>query len=315
MKRFLRWFGPCVVLLVGLLSVASCTWSHQDLDNLTAYRVDTTTPFPLDRGNQLGSVATYKGLPLKLADRGIPQVEPVDDVIGLLCIGMSNASIECADFHTKVQAGIAQGIINPQVRVVNCAVGGHAIERWNDPGYDEMLWGACIHDKIPAAGLRPDQIRVVWHKAASQFTADPTGKVLPPYPDPDSDYFRFYDSLATFAMLLKIKLPAVQAVYTSSRSYGGFARREHRGEPLSFEEGMALNEWLNHQAEHSDPWFGWGPYIWAPDCETGITNRSDICYDRSDFRSDGIHPERGALDKITHMLHSHFSRHRWYQNR
>jgi hypothetical protein len=313
MQHFLRWFFPHAIFLVSLFSVVSCTVNSPNLANLRPVDVDTTTPFPLDRGSRSSAPSSYKGLPLEMAERGQPHIEPVEDRIGLLCIGMSNGNIECEDFIATVERAIARGEVNPQVRVVNCAVGGHAIERWNDPAYAEILWGACIQEKIPAAGLRPDQIRVVWHKAASQFTTDPAGNLLPPYPDPASDYFRFYDSLSTFATRLQEKFPSVQAVYTSSRSYGGFARRDRRSEPLSFEEGMALNEWLNNQPDPSPVWFGWGPYIWAPDCASGVTNRSNVCYVRSDFRDDGIHPTREATGKISQMLHSRFMEDGWYR--
>lgn len=123
--------------------------------------------------------------------------------------------------------------VNAAVRVVNCAVGGHAIQRWNDPAEDAGLWDRCIAQKLPAAGVRADQVRVLWHKAANQFTLGPGGTPLPTYPAAGSDYEAFTRNLATFAACVRTKLPAVQAVYTSSRSYGGFAGSPGRGEPRS----------------------------------------------------------------------------------
>lgn len=247
-----------------------------------------------------------------LQDNGAPTVTPVDGVIGVVCIGMSNANQECGDFIEKLAAGAFAGQVNPQVRFVNCAVPGNAIERWNDPARDNKLWDGCIQHKIPRAGLRLEQIRVVWHKAADMMTTDAGGAVYPPYPDPNSDYFHFYENLTTFAARLHEKLPAVQAVYVTSRSYGGFASKASRGEPHSYEEGLALNQWLKDHPLVEGVWYGWGPYIWAPDCATGTTNGSGVCYERSDYRDDGIHPAQGALDKISQMLHERLSEFEWY---
>lgn len=213
-----------------------------------------TIPVPLD----LNSSVTYKGLSLTLQDNGTPTVTPVGGVIGVVCIGMSNANQECGAFIEKWEQGVLAGKINPQVRFVNCAVGGNAIEAWNNSQRDSELWDACLQQKIPAAGLRPEQVRVVWHKAANMLTTDASGASYPPYPDPNADYFRFYENLTTFAARLHEKLPSVQAVYVTSRSYGGFSTKPERGEPLSYEEGLALNQWLADNPTVNGVWFGWG---------------------------------------------------------
>jgi hypothetical protein len=226
---------------------------------------------------------------------------------------MSNSNQECADYIEQVDAGRMAGTINPAVRLVNCAVGGHAIERWIDPAYDRDLWGTCLETRLRQRGVRADQVRVVWHKAARQFTTDARGAVLPAYPNPASDYFLFQQNLSRFAEVLRERIPSVQAVYTSGRSYGGFAQSPGRGEPLSYEEGQALNQWLASSGSRGDIWFGWGPYLWAPDCASGGTSGSGVCYSRDDYQADGVHPAAGALAKITRLLHGRFSQHTWYQ--
>jgi len=170
------------------------------------------------------------------------------------------------------------------------AVGGHAIEKWNDPAYDATLWDDCISRKLAQAGIRPDQVRVLWHKAADQFTTLPNGAPLPAYPATGSDYDAFFANLTTIAGRVRAKFPSVQAVYVSSRSYGGFADTPARGEPLSHEEGHALNSWLARNREVQGVWYGWGPYLWAPDCAAGVQNVGGVCYVRSDYVSDGVHP-------------------------
>lgn len=273
---------------------------------------DSLVPIPIDNPPP-GGPSTYKGLPLALTDNGQPVVMPVDGIIGVVCIGMSNANLECQDFIDKVDAGRFADAINPAVRFVNCAVGGNAIERWDDPTYDDGLWDICLRKKIVQRGLRPDQIRVVWHKAARQFTGQPNGEPLPSYPDPASDYFLMLGALDQFAQRVKEKIPSVQAVYVTSRSYAGFALDPLRGDPLSYEEGHALNQWLAANPVVNGIWFGWGPYIYAPPCASGQTNGSSICYEKTDYLRDGVHPAQGARDKISMLLHQRFSQEAWYR--
>ncbi|MFZ5821250.1 MAG: hypothetical protein ACOYYJ_15245 [Chloroflexota bacterium] len=302
---------PVFLGILALLSFA-CNLTVSASAPTTTLATETETsdlPIPLGTDEQV----TYKGLSLILQDNSAPTVTPVDDVIGFVCIGMSNANQECGAFIEKWEQGVLAGKINPQVRFVNCAVGGNAIEAWNNSQRDSELWDACLQQKIPAAGLRPELVRVVWHKAANMLTIDASGASYPPYPDPNADYFRFYENLTTFAARLHEKLPSVQAVYVTSRSYGGFSTKPERGEPLSYEEGLALNQWLADNPTVNGVWFGWGPYIWAPDCATGTVNASGVCYERVDYQADGIHPAQGARNKIVRMLHVRFSQFEWYQ--
>jgi hypothetical protein len=275
---------------------------------------NTTIPFPIDRGDDgAATPGAYKGLPLRLADNGKPAVTPLDGVIGFVCVGMSNAYRECTDFQQRVRAELS-GEINPAVRVVNCAVGGHAIEMWNDPAIDADLWDLCISQRLPEAGVRLEQVRVLWHKAADQFTTGPGNTPLPTFPSPGSDYDAFFGNLSTFAARVHSKFPAVQAVDTSSRSYGGYAGNEAaRGEPLSYEEGHALNQWLLKHRTVDGVWYGWAAYLWADSCASGITNASGVCYDRADYVEDGVHPSASGQEKISRMLHARFLEEAWYR--
>jgi hypothetical protein len=274
---------------------------------------DTAQPFPIDRGDDgPHTPGSYKGLPLRLADNADAVVTPVDGVIGLVCIGMSNANQECNAFIARVRGDWA-GQVNAQVRVANCAVGGHAIERWVDPADDDRLWDACIETRLPQAGIRPDQVRVLYHKAANQFTTGPGGSALPLYPAGGSDYDNFLANLTAFAARVPDRFPSVQAVYTSSRTYGGYAPHAGRGEPLSYEEGHALNTWLRENTTVRGVWYGWGPYLWAPDCATGIRNGADLCYTREDYVADGVHPSALGQAKVARALHDHLRRFDWYR--
>ncbi len=272
---------------------------------------DTSTPLAIDAATQESSgPASYKGLPLELTNNGVPQVTASDDLVGMVCIGMSNANQECRRLIRGMEE-VWEAQIDPQERLVNCALGGHAIERWNDPAFDDVLWTDCA-DKVAAAGLTLEQVRVILHKAANQFTTRPDGSPLPAYPHPDSDFFNFHENLDILAGRVTDFFPALQAVFTTSRSYGGFAERPARGEPLSYEQGHALNQWLYSNPSVDGVWFGWGPYIWAPDCDTGDTNGAGICYERADFQADGIHPSPAGEIKIATLWHHKLRSQPWY---
>ena len=301
-----------VALAVGGGGAACSDSTGPGADTKAPPGIDLTVPYPIDRGDDPDTPGTYKGLWLRLVENGRPTVLPVDGMIGLVCVGMSNGNQECTDFLERV-AGTFAPDVNPAVRVVNCAVGGHAIERWIDPAYDGVLWDDCVTRKIPQAGLRPDQVRVLWHKAANQFTTVSGGAAKPTYPAAGSDYEAFLGNLGEFAARVPDKFPSVQAVYSSSRSYGGFAGNPGRGEPLSYEEGHALNSWLRENREVRGVWYGWGAYLWAPDCATGVSNGGGACYVREDYVADGVHPSTSAKAKVSSLLHARFRQESWYR--
>jgi lysophospholipase L1-like esterase len=273
---------------------------------------DVSTPFPIDRGDEGATTpGSYKGYWLRLVERPAPTITAVDGVIGVVCIGMSNSAQECNRWIQQVTAAW-QGEVNPAVRIVNCAVGAHAIERWVDPAFDAVLWDACIANKLAARGVRPEQVRVLYHKAANQFGA--AGGQLPPLPAPNANYHLFITNHQAFAARVRTRFPAVQAVYTTGRSYGGFAPAgSPRGEPQAYEESHALNSWLRQNPSVDGVWYGWGPYIWAPPCTSGVQNGAGLCYDRDDYRDDGVHPTAAGELKIARLIHDRFRREPWYR--
>jgi hypothetical protein len=274
---------------------------------------DTAALHAIDAGGRDGAPSTYRGLPLALVQRPTPPITAVDGVIGVVCVGMSNAAQEC----TRLIAATAVGgpwhsEVAPNVRIVNCAVGGHALERWNDPAYDAPLWRDCIDRKLGARGVRLDQVRVILHKAAHQFGVGPGGAPLPLLPEATSNYARFQSSLSSFALRVPEWFPAVQAVYTSSRSFGGFTTRWERGDPQAYDEGHALNTWLAQHTGVDGIWYGWWGYLWAPACTSGRRNGSGICYDRSDYQADAVHPTAAGEIKIARLQHDRLRQEAWY---
>lgn len=154
---------------------------------------------------------------------------------------------------------------------------------------------------------------MLYHEAANQFTTGAGGTPLPLYPDPRSDYAAFIANLETFAGRVSSKFPSVQAVYASSRSYGGFAGNPGRGEPLSYEEGHALNAWLRDNPRVDGVWNGWGAYLWAPQCTGGEHNGAGLCYDRADYVAEGVHPSPAGEAELARAMHERLLREAWYR--
>jgi len=298
--------GLSILILFHIL-LSACTVNSNTL------QTDTLEPYPIHHESSVSNAPlTYKGLDLMLTDSGTPVINSEDGVIGMVCIGMSNASQECERYIQGIRTVFADEV-SSNVRLINCALGGHAIERWNDPEFDPALWDRCT-DLITEAELSLSDIRVVLHKAANQFTIGPNRQPLPLYPDPGSDFFAFKENLSVFSERVTTFFPGLQAVFTTSRSYGGYTDRPERGEPLSYEEGHALNQWLLENPSVDDVWFGWGPYIWAPDCSTGVNNGLGFCYDRSDYVQDAVHPSSTGEVKVARMWHLKLSEHEWYRD-
>ena len=302
---------PACHLLLPLLLTIACT---DTAPSPPLEPQNVATPVPIDVAPGPGVPTHYKGLPLQLVQRPTPTVTPVDGVIGVVCIGMSNAAQECGRLLEAVSAGGPWGHeVAPEVRLVNCAVGGHALERWIDPAFEAVLWEACLGPKLSMRGVRPDQVRVILHKAANQFGLAPGGAALPLYPDAAANFHAFQRHLSTFAATVRSRLPGLQAVYTSSRSYGGFTPRPERGEPQAYEEGHALNQWLAAHPMVDGVWYGWWGYIWAPDCAGRGRNGQGVCYERTDFQADAVHPTAAGEIKIARLQHDRLRAERWYR--
>lgn len=304
----MKYYYPSMLLVCLVTFLFACTVNSSETES----ELDTDTPYPIHK-NSLDSQSplTYKGLKLELTDNGEPDVSPYGGVIGMVCIGMSNAAQECDRYKLAIQNVYADEV-SDNVKLINCALPSHAIERWNDSEYDNTLWERCT-DLISDEGLALSQIRVVLHKAANQYTLDENNQALPLYPHEDSDFYRFKNNLSVFGERVTEYFPELQAVFTSSRIYGGFTDRIHRGEPLSYEEGHALNQWLEDHQSINGVWFGWGPYLWAPECNTGIVNGNGFCYERSDFVQDAIHPTSTGEVKVAKMWHIKLSQYQWYR--
>jgi hypothetical protein len=66
---------------------------------------NVSTPFPIDAEPADTRPTSYKQLPLALTTQPAPSITPVDGVIGVVCIGMSNANQECGRLLAATNAG------------------------------------------------------------------------------------------------------------------------------------------------------------------------------------------------------------------
>ncbi len=301
------------LLTVTLLVTACETGLDPTPDDGSPPGADVTKPFPIDRGDDgLGTPGKYKGLWLRLFDNGRPLISRFEDQVGVVCVGVSETADECADFIARINSHWLGDVAN-DVRVLNCGRREFGLEQWIDPDYDFELWEACIYLLMPYVGMRPEQIRVVYHQAGNSETTYPDGSPLPTYPDPESNYHTLYDNLTAFSERVYRFFPNLQAVYTSSRSYGGFTRTGQRGEPLTYEEGHAVNSWLANNPFINGVWYGWGAYTWAPPCPADIMNGQGICYFQSDFEADGVKLSPAGRGKISWQIHHRLLLEDWYR--
>jgi len=248
----------------------------------------------------------YFGLSGGLVDNGRPTVTATDGRVVIIAISMSNGRLE---FDRFIERYAHHPDVSAAIGLVNCARGGNALERWLER---QELWDDC-RSKVVSAGFAPEQIKVVWAKDADQFTDH--GRTLP---DPRADYYDMVANISALSERIGREFPSVQAVFHSSRIYAGYvaqARQAARGEPISYEGGLAVNAAIERwkAGELPDaPWIGWGPYLWA---NATTPNGSGLTWLPEDFRDGGLdpHPSDAGQTKVADALHAFFMQFDWYR--
>ncbi len=297
------------------IDVERAGYQPQSIERLVEEGEDVTVMLASDAGStnemipldMMGPNDTYYGLQGGLVDNGVPTVEAAGDKIIIIAISMSNGFQEFSRF-TELYEGHPD--VSDQIVLINCAVGGSALESWLS---EQTLWGRCKDDITRNYSL--DQVKVVWAKDANQDTAD--GITLP---DANADYYDLIANIGALSQKIGVEFPSVQAVFHSSRIYGGYVedrKQAARGEPISYEGGFAINavieKWQAGQLPGA-PWIGWGPYIWANG--TTMANASGILWSTADFQGtngDNQHPSAAGATKVADALHAFFMQFDWYQ--
>ncbi len=224
-------------------------------------------------GYEAGLYPGSNSIPPGYAEQA-PPIVPVDGIVGVISVGMSNTSQE---FGKLIEIAAGDAEINPAVRLVNGAQPGMDANKIANPADYYWTW---IHSKVNLAGLRNDQILVAWLKEARARPTEtfPTNAEI------------FSGQLAAIARNIRDNFPSIKRVYLSSRIYAGYATNNLSPEPDAYEGGFAV-KWLVEDrilGLVDTPWLAWGPYLWAD----GLNARSDgLTWQCGDVRpSDGVHP-------------------------
>jgi hypothetical protein len=217
--------------------------------------------------------------------------------IVFLSVGMSNASQEFTRFKRNARDQTAEDVV-----LVNGARAGYDAFRIADP--NSSYW-PFLDNRLEKKGLSPLQVQVIWLK---QATIGETAE----FPQ-DAQKLQGY--LRDIVLIIENRFPNIQAIYFSSRIYGGYAGIDSSSpEPWAYQSAFAVKWLIRAQMTGSDPalayqnspWLAWGPYMWAD----GLAPRSDgFVWKCDDFGDDGLHPSTAGEIKVANRLLDFFENH------
>ncbi|OGV96225.1 hypothetical protein A2W24_03550 [Microgenomates group bacterium RBG_16_45_19] len=249
------------------------------------------------------------------------QIQPLDTdgdpdpngQIGMLAIGMSNTKQEFDTFLRLFDepSDPHSSQVNPQLKVVDGALGGGVLEIWSNPNHQSYpTYWQYLDDQLTLANLDPNQVQIVWIKITEM-------DYLAAFPD---NILRYEDRIKT---LIKAEVyrrfPYAKITYLSSRTR---AHAYHIGnlnpEPYSFETGLGVRAVIEDQLNGTDlnydpaygpviaPYLSWGPYLWIdglnPRLTDGRTWTKEYVFD-----NDCVHPMDVAKAEVAAMLWEFFS--------
>ncbi|HEV3479292.1 MAG TPA: hypothetical protein VG144_07570 [Gaiellaceae bacterium] len=212
--------------------------------------------------------------------------------VALLSVGMSNATQE---FQAFIRIATQDPDVKPSLKLVDGAIGGWDARRMARPraGY----WRA-LDRRLAAEGVASREVQVVWLKQAI------SGEDRP-FPQ---DARALRANLRSIVRILARKFPNLRLIYTSSRTYAGYAVTALNPEPAAYDSGFAVRWLVQDRMEKRlrGPWIGWGPYLWTD----GTKGRADgFTWTCDDVRRDGTHPSAAGAAKIARQLLQFFKSH------
>jgi hypothetical protein len=222
---------------------------------------------------------------LKLGLSSAKRVGGPGEQIVLLSVGMSNTSQEFQPFMRLASQDMD---VSPAVTFVDGAFGAWDARRIARPrsGY----W-AALDRRLAAAGVSARDVQVVWLKEAI------SGEDRP-FPQ---DARALRANLRAIVRILGRRFPRLRLIYTSSRSYAGYAVTGLNPEPAAYDSGFAVRWLIQDRMEGrlKGPWVGWGPYLWTD----GTKGRADgFTWACEDVRRDGTHPSATGAAKVARLL-------------
>jgi hypothetical protein len=207
----------------------------------------------------------------------------------------------------------ADPLRRPEVRAIDCAVGGQSADVIADPA--AAYWDS-VATRLRGRGSAPLQAQVAWVKEADRQPTGPFG--------PSRDTLAAH--LRRIAWNIRAKLPNVRIVYFTSRIYAGYANTLLNPEPYAYESGFAVKQVVAAQVAGDPslnfdpgagpvaaPWLAWGSYLWAD----GLAGRADgLTWACAQFATDGTHPSVAGrhvvADSLLRFLHEDASA-IWYR--
>ncbi len=227
--------------------------------------------------------------------------------IVLLSSGMSNATQEWASKGTNNFKDLANADPgkNPQVIIVDGAIGGQDATRWTNIA--STNWQIVITQRLVQAGVTTNQVQAMWLKQAIMNESGPL----------TSHAVLLQGYLEQIVRNAKSLFPSLKMVYVSSRTRAYVYGSGLNPEPIAFETGFAFKWMIQDQINGlaslnfdpakgavAAPYLSWGPYLWAD----GTVPRSDgftwLC---SDLEADYTHPStNGGVPKVAHELLAFF---------
>lgn len=216
-----------------------------------------------------------------------PAVEPIGGVVGVVSLGMSNASQE---WEAVMAAAAARGDLDPALRFGNGSIAGETMSTWANP--NARVWDEAV-ERIRADGLSVDEVQVVWMKMGSQ---------LAELPGSQADRIALErDWLLEILDTAKVRFPNLRQVYLSSRIYVGYGANPSHAEPQTgYDNGLAVRAVVSEAvAGNTAVWAAWGPYLWAD----GLAGRDDgLMWECNDFEVDGVHPSPSGESKVAQLV-------------
>jgi hypothetical protein len=189
---------------------------------------------------------------------------------------MSNALLEFEALK-DMAPGSTDAVVAPT------ACWGCTVAAWDIPS--GRGWTKA-NNWLASHGYTPEDVDVVWIKAARRTDQSVTT-----------------EDLEQILVVLREMWPNTRQVFVSDRIYAGY--QSAGAEPAGgWRAGPEVREFVLRHLGETEPWIGWGPYLWA----NGEHARSDgVSWPRSDYQEDMVHVNEAGADKVADQLIEFFT--------
>lgn len=166
------------------------------------------------------------------------------------------------------------------------AAASQVAEDW---AYSNTTWTDGIA-RLAQAGYTPAQVSVVWIMVVSGDADNPRSPTV--------------QIMEDVLVQIKARLVNVRQVFANTYPYGGY--KTVSAEPGLWDSGLVFRQWILNHLGQSNPWLGWGPYLWAND---GTPRSDGLTWLTSDYLQGGanIHlSDPQGRDKAADLMEAFF---------